>query len=118
MQPLLAVRPGQPARATPRLASFLPSIRRGRARDRDTPRVDAARNRADRDHSTSLGWWWATVVTRDRTTQAAISTGVSRRKRVSGTLSVRSWLPKPLGALSHLRNAVWLPNTPGSWVTT
>lgn len=97
LHPLPASRPGQPARATPSLASFPPSIRRGRLRARETPKVAAAVNRADRDQKIRLGWWWATVVTRDRQKQATSSTGVSRRNRASAWLVVRIWLPKPLG---------------------
>ena len=82
------------------------------------PKVAAAQNRADRDQSTSQGWWWATVVTRDRAKQAASSTGVSRRNWASAWLVVRIWLPKPRGSPSHFRKAGWPPRTLASWVTT
>ena len=73
------------------------------------PRVAAAVNRADRDQNTSLGWWWATVVSRPKPRQAASSTMVSRWKRRAPWLVLRIWLPKPAGVPIHLRNALWLP---------
>ena len=117
-QPLAAAMPGQPARATPRVASLLPRICRGKLSVNDAPNVADAVNSADRDQSTSLGWWWATVVSRARHTQAVIKTGVSFWNLSSAWLVVRIWLPKPLGRPSHLRKPVFPAKTSGSWVTT
>ncbi len=118
LAPLGGQQAGPAGQGHPQLGQLAPSRRRGRARDRVAPKVAAAQNRADRDQSTSQGWWWATVVTRDRAKQAASSTGVSRRNWASALAGGADLAAEAPGQPSHFRKAGWPPRTLASWVTT